>query len=359
MFSSDIGMSGDLRQNVRMVLWLGLLCLIIVGLLPACEDSTPVAPTVGSTPEPLVTDTPQPTDMVALDPTATNTPLPTFTPTAESLVTNTSEPTDMVALDPTTTNTPLPTFTSIPEPSPTFTPTPEPTATPSPEEIAIANLSQITRWLDYPPDRAHDVVRYALADMWLKDSSFAENVARLHWVIDGVNEVEMRFVSVLRELVRIDVELAEQVLDLPMVADVSPDSELAVHSSLEWLAFGLAENSVEVAKVVLGYSWIIDGVTDRELYALDRLSSLLSNDPEFGKVVASFDWVSDEISDRESSALNRLSDVVSFDPELGDKTARLKWISDRITETESNAISALSSLAQVDVNLAHQTLTYP
>ena len=264
MFSSDIGMSGGLSRKIRMALWLGLLCLIIVGLLPACEDSTPVAPTVGSTPEPLVTDTPQPTDMVILDPTATNTPLPTFTPT------------------------------------------PEPTTTPSPEEIAIDNLSHITRWLDYPPDRAHDVVRYALADMWLKDSNFAENVARLHWVIDGVTEVEMRFVSVLRELVRIDVELAEQVLDLPMVADVSPDSELAVHSSLEWLAFGLAENSVEVAKTALGYSWVIDGVTDRELYALDGLSSLLSNDPEFGKVVASFDWISDEITETEPNALEDL-----------------------------------------------------
>lgn len=270
MFSSDIGMSGGLSRKIRMALWLGLLCLIIVGLLSACENSTPVAPTVGSTPEPLVT--------------------------------NTSEPTDMVALDPTTTNTPLPTFTPIPEPSPTFTPTPEPTATPSPEEIAIDNLSQITRWLDNPPDRAHDVVRYALADMWLKDSSFAENVARLHWVIDGVTDFEMWFVSVLRELVRIDVELAEQVLDFPTVADVSPDSELAVHSFLEWLAFGLAKNSVEVAKTVLGYSWVIDGVTDRELDALDGLSSLLSNDPEFGKVVASFDWVSDGITETESNA---------------------------------------------------------
>ena len=355
MFSSDMGMSGGLRRKVYMVLSLGLICLIVVGLLPACEDSAPATPTVGSTTEPSVADTPQPTAVVTLDPTATNTPLPTFTSTPESLVADTPQPTAVVTLDPTVTNTPLPTFTSTPEPLPTFTPTPEPTVTPSPEEIAIDNLSQITKWLDNPPDRAHDVVRYALADMWLKDSSFTENVARLHWVIDGVTEVEMRFVSVLRELVRIDVELAEQVLELPMVADVSPDSELAVHSSLEWLAFGLAENSVEVAKVVLGYSWVIDGVTDRELSALDRLSSLLSNDSEFGKVVASFAWVSDGISDRELSAL----DVLSIDPEFGDKAARLKWISDGITEIESEAVSALSSLAEVDVGLAHQTLTYP
>lgn len=327
MFSSDIGMSGGLSRKIRMALWLGLLCLIIVGLLPACENSTPAAPTVGSTPEPLVT--------------------------------NTSEPTDMVALDPTTTNTPLPTFTPIPEPSPTFTPTPEPTATPSPEEIAIDNLSQITRWLDNPPDRAHDVVRYALADMWLKDSSFTENVARLHWVIDGVTDFEMRFVSVLRELVRIDVELAEQVLDFPTVADVSPDSELAVHSFLEWLAFGLAKNSVEVAKTVLGYSWVINGVTDIEFSALDGLNSLLSNDPEFGKVVASFDWISDGLSDRESFALNRLSDVVSFDPELGDKTARLKWISDGITETESNTLEDFLYLGETDAELLNQVLSYP
>ena len=361
MFSSDIGMSGGLSRKIRMALWLGLLCLIIVGLLPACEDSTPATPTVGSTPEPLVTDTPQPTDMVALDPTTTNTPLPTFTPTVESLVTNTSEPTDMATLDPTTTNTPLPTFTSIPEPSPTFTPSPEPTGTPSPEEIAIDNLSHITRWLDNPPDRAHDVVRYALADMWLKDANLAENVARLHWVIDGVTEVEMRFVSVLRELVRIDVELAEQVLDLPMVADVSPDSELAVHSSLEWLAFGLAENSVDVAKVVLGYSWIIDGVTDRELYALDGLSSLLSNDPEFGKVVASFDWISDGLSDRDLSVLDQLIRLVEQDSELpvhsslevglvtesvelAKVASGYSWVIDGVTDRELYALDGLSYL---------------
>ena len=96
------------RSSCRIV-WVGLLCLLAVALLSACDDG----PTETPTPEPTpATSTPTPT---SVPPTPTRAPTPTPTPA------------------PTPTPTPAP--TPPPTPAPTPTPTPAPTPTPTPERV--------------------------------------------------------------------------------------------------------------------------------------------------------------------------------------------------------------------------------
>ena len=131
-----------LRKHIRRLEGIGLLCLLVVALLSACDDDsrstiTPApiqTPTPVSTPTPVraPTDTPTPTPKSTLTPVPTDTPTPTSTPTPFP----TDTPTPTSTPTPVATDTPIPTSTLTPVPSdtptPTSTPTSVPTDTPTP-----------------------------------------------------------------------------------------------------------------------------------------------------------------------------------------------------------------------------------
>ena len=148
---------GAVTKSIRRIVWIGLLSLLAIAMLSACDGGSPPATTElptntlaptntpkspppatpTSTPVPIVTPEPTATSMVPIpEPTSTPVPIATPEPTATSMV-PTPEPTPTQA----PIVTPEPTATSmVPTPEPTSTPvpivTPEPTATsmvPTPE----------------------------------------------------------------------------------------------------------------------------------------------------------------------------------------------------------------------------------
>ena len=130
-----------LRKHIRRLEGIGLLCLLVVALLSACDDDSrsTITPAPIETPTPVSTPTPvrAPTDTPTPTPTNTPTSVPTDTPTPTS--TQTPVPTDTPI--PTSTPTPAPTDTPIPTstptPVPTDTPTPTSTPTPVPTDTPI------------------------------------------------------------------------------------------------------------------------------------------------------------------------------------------------------------------------------
>ena len=117
---------------------IGLLCLVTVAFVSACDGGLQGA----ATPEPTTTPTLELTATATPDPTVTSTPEPTATVTPEPTTTPTPEPTDTATPTPTSTPTPEPTSTATP--TSTSTPTQEQTPTPTPEPTSTATPTQAT-----------------------------------------------------------------------------------------------------------------------------------------------------------------------------------------------------------------------
>ena len=116
-----------LPMAIRRIGVAGFLCLLVVALLPACDDG----PFPTATPAP--TDTPTPVSRPTPSPTSTS--IPTLFPTDTPTPTITPIPTDT----PTPTITPTPTDTPTPTITPTETPTPIPTSTPISLTFSLAD----------------------------------------------------------------------------------------------------------------------------------------------------------------------------------------------------------------------------
>ena len=159
--------------------------LILALTLTACSQAAPTpAPTPTSTPVPIPTDAPLPT------------PTPTPTPTASP------------------TPTPTPSASPTPFPTPTSTPTPAPTPTPTSRDRANAHLSTVVPWFADPPDEIHALAAERLGLAWVLNTPFANAVAHLPWVIDGIQEDE-RFLSYdVRHLATADPALTSPPFDV-------------------------------------------------------------------------------------------------------------------------------------------------
>ena len=97
--------SGQLTKGCSRVAWSGLICLVAVALLWACDagpQPTP-RPAATLTPEPTTVPTPQPAATPSLEPTTVPTPEPTTAAVPEPTTAATTEPTTTPASQPTST----------------------------------------------------------------------------------------------------------------------------------------------------------------------------------------------------------------------------------------------------------------
>ena len=134
--------------------WTRALCLTAaLFLLSACADAPQPAEPAAPTPAPTAA------------PRATPTPPPTATPTA--------------------TSTPAPTAT----PMPTATPTPTPT--PTARERARSHLAEVIPWIAHTQDQRHAEAADSLVRIWLVNQNFGDAIAKIDWVVDGIEGNEL------------------------------------------------------------------------------------------------------------------------------------------------------------------------
>ena len=87
--------------------------------------------------------------------------------------------------------------------------------------------------------------------------------------------------------------------------------------------------------------WLIDGVTEEELWALSNLSLIAEIEEILATKVASLPWFTDGINEDESKAVGRLEGIVRSDAALATMVASLPWFTDGITEYEGEAVKYL------------------
>ena len=312
---------------------------------PTATQKTSPVPAASHPPTPTTTSTPTPTPL----PTATATTVPTTTPVAM--------PTAIPTTVPTETSTPVPTATLTPVP--TATSTPEPTATPTAEEIAAANLAQIVPWVADPPNSEHAEVAKTLVDLWLFNKAISDMVARLTWIVDGLHQdpSEPRAVEVIASIVVADVELANIVVGYSWIMeDIDGIETMTLGSILR-----IVEQDPEFASQVLKMSWVVDGMTDPEANVLNLIGDFVEGDLGKARAITQLSWIVDGVTVDETPNIDNLRNLTDLDTTLFALLAEVPWITDGIgnADYENSAFSTLQSIAAIDIELAETVINYP
>ncbi len=321
----------NLGGPLGMVVGLSLLLAALAG----CEGREPELPEVRVTVAPTV----QPTVGLTVGPRAQ---VPTKTPSPELMPT--------VELVPTATELPVPTST------PTAVPTPTATATFTPEEMAVERLSEFVPWAVEPPDRIHAGIWSLLVELWSFDVEFAEDLAGLDWVVDGVSREESETISVLAGFAFEDLGLATTVLGLPGVSSgADADSLGVVH-----VIGRLWGTDADLARGVLGLGWVVDGLDGVELGMLNAVTDVAERGTGLGGLIFEIPWLTDDVRSGELGTYLSIVEVAERDRETARVMRELSWVADGVDleSSEALAFAALMSAFEIDTELLWDLLHF-
>lgn len=349
----------------------------VIPATPAPPTRVPI-PTYTPTPEPIVAVT----NATPSDATPTSEVNPTSTPTSAPVPTNTPTSTSAPSNTPTPTLEPTSTPTSTPQP----TNTPAATATPTDEEIAIRRLAKELPWFVDPPDQLSITVRTALLELWELDTNVATAIARFSWLAEGVTADEVPAVAALHGIARLDPALVLDVADLQWIADgvtsnevedlrrltaISGDSSLAkAVLSYLWVQDGLdrieqsawrllldqTDADSQTVQAMTALRWLADGITQDEVVALEEIDKFIDADETLARQVLGYQWLQKEIGHDEAQALYGLADVAARDLDSAKKLADAPWLkdADRVTSHQWEPVQNLGMILWSDLNLARQ-----
>ena len=259
-------------------------------------------------------DPPQVTPTKILGPTLSPTAIPAqgVTPTLSQSPIPLSAPTLTPIPAPKPTAIPTPTPTTIPTPTPTTIPTPTPTTIPTPtmtpQETAAERLGETVPWFSDPPDSFHYEVAIFLTDLWLRDRSLADVVARLEWIVDGIVWIEA---DLLKNTVK-NPEVMEQLVSVPWFIDGITHNE-------GQLLLNLAKRGFQEPY----FSWVLrtaEYTTTRDLryFLLFALSRFGDARPSNIDQLMAQPWINDGLEDDEVALLVYLSFAVASGAEFND-----------------------------------------
>ena len=315
--------------GLGMVVGLSLLLTALAG----CESSEPELVEVGATVEPTVEPTAAPRPVV-----------PTRTPTPEQVY-------EIESADPQPTEVP--------------TPTQEPTAT-------------ATRLLRYRRKRrrrrrlsdwwslclgqwslrtdVHAGIWSLLVELWSFDVEFAEDLAGLDWVVDGVSREESETISVLAGFAFEDLGLATTVLGLPGVSSgADADSLGVVH-----VIGRLWGTDADLARGVLGLGWVVDGLDGVELGMLNAVTDVAERGTGLGGLIFEIPWLTDDVRSGELGTYLSIVEVAERDRETARVMRELSWVADGVDleSSEALAFAALMSAFEIDTELLWDLLHF-
>ncbi len=203
-------------------------------------------------------------------------------------------------------------------------PTPTPTPAPTPEEIAFAHLSEIVEWLENPAEVSDSSDSDLLINLWLLDSQLINKVVELPWVADGLNEIEAS--------------------DLVWLKDK--------------LAAGERPKDTNATKIVLNYSWVIDGITDMERRAWLGLVAITVSAPELALRLTKLPWITDGLFQYESDAILEFRRIFQADKGLAGQILDYPLFSRDISYDDTQVLYGLARIARSDPELASRASAF-
>ena len=319
------------RLNAQRVVMAGVVFLVVVTLLAACDARTQATPALEPTPdgvssptafrmaaslatataartplptrtpEPTATHTPTPIPTPVATPTSTTLPTPTVAPTATHTPAPTPTPSHTETPEPTVAPTPThtptatptstasptptvaPTATHTPAPTPTHTPTPTPTSTTSPTPTVVTVSS----------------FRGGHRQIAEVDLEIAKQVAVYDWVAGGIDGNEWIPLAQIRDLAKVDVEAARLLSDHPWMADSITKSE---QNGMSYL-IRIAGFDPQLARLVLRQPFMEPPFRHRDSRGLKGLAHMTIASPDVVAYLTAQPWFEDGVDDLEAAFL--------------------------------------------------------
>ena len=255
----SLALSNLVSSRAFSLLAMAFLVLSLTVVGNACQSDSPSSTIPGSA---IPTPTPDIQATVEAVVQATIAAVPTNTPPPPP----TPSPTSTLAPTPTTspTVTPLPTATPVAEP----TPTPE-------LEAPVLDI----------PNSPENLPLILLAR---SNPRLAQQINELPWVADGMRPQESLVVSRLRELAAKEPELTSELVRMPFLAFVADTDDSAAISALA----GLASDYPDQLRFLIRQKWFADGLMPKEavfvsiLYTHAVLQEVTHYGPEDFKEIA-------------------------------------------------------------------------
>ena len=218
-----------------------------------------------------------------------------------------------------------------------------------------------------------------IRDIARQDISLARQVVNAPWVADGLNANERQTIAVIGDAARENVSEAQRLLEFPGIPTTDtgggsypfdflrhiyldsfneefpelasvlysfPGFDVGRYRTLIQTVSSLlriARQDEEMARVVLGWPWVADGVTSDERDSLVRISRTIELEPSLARLVLDFPWIADGINDVEQQALSMGWQVAGNDPEQARLLFRQGWFQDGVSEEEAALLVALKS----------------
>ncbi len=181
-----------------------------------------------------------------------------------------------------------------------------------------------------------------LTDLWLRDAYSGDTVAKMPWILDGIDFEEITWLQVLDSFSAIDVGLGTGLVDSLWVADGLSEDEFAL--VVEKLFFTASEDT-DLAVQLLAAPWAADGLNDAERTAFEVLLEAGSDHRELTVLLAASSWVADGAGLDEpdmGEIFVHFLEVAGKDTETAGLAATAPWVVDGVTRGEARIIGFLA-----------------
>ena len=222
-----------------------------------------------------------------------------------------------------------------------MTPTPGPTPTPTAEEEAAAHLSTILPWIIDPPDEHHAAGARALVDAWLTDAAFAEAVARVPWVADGILQDETWLLDYSSEVAGTN---PKSTPGFPwyVISDVPASRARVVNIDMLVLIAAEAKRSPELAQTLLDFHEIASDVFEDHRVGNNLARVAYAADIE--AILPVVELASTHGGDLALHVLSSMRAQATNRPEDFDRLTDMEWFADGLTPDEAAATLALTAV---------------
>ena len=196
-----------------------------------------------------------------------------------------------------------------------------------------------------------------MVDLRLLNEPFSDTIARLTWIIDGINQIEVAALDATSKIVASDPEFALQLSQISWIDDDITDPETA---ALELIG-DFIQHDPDKAKVISELSWIADGVTDEEKRYLDNLTGFADLDTQLFVLIGEIEWILDGMGDTpyEDWVLDGLQSIAAIDIELAKTLINYPWLSDDIDINEANVIESIGTTLDQNLELGRTVIGLP
>ena len=197
---------------------------------------------------------------------------------------------------------------------------------------------------------------YSLSSLIPHRTGILEHLLEYQWLADGVSETEALALAALVDLSRWDPELARQALNYEWVVDGFTWNEFVVLDELRYTS-GRVQSYIRdpdsrPLELAGDLGWLADGLNANEIRAYAGIAEIGQLSPQIQAQLLGYSWIADGISQKESETIFALRNIVLNDVELAQEIVGMGLLDDPIRDSNGYALKSLGYPAITPDNLA-------